>query len=72
VLETLEPEATFDREWDLSDWSGRPDQAGDFFMRATRDHGAVGLLVSASWQDRSVAQMRLFGRELLGAFCAAL
>ncbi len=65
-------EPAFSKEWKGSDWSRKPDKPGDFFMRATRDHGAVGAVVSPSWFGRSVSDMREYGRKLFGAFCAEL
>jgi hypothetical protein len=72
VVEKLAGGRVFTKEWKGSDWSTRPDRPGDFFMRASRDHGAVSMVVSPSWFGRTTADMREFGRELLVAFCGAL
>jgi len=72
MVEQLASEPVFSKGWKGSDWSQREDLPGDFFMRATRDHGAVGAVVSPSWFGRSVEDMREFGRKFLRAFCRGL
>jgi hypothetical protein len=59
----------FDKDWRGSSWADRPPRPGDFFMRASRDHGAVSFIISPSWFGRNVPQMREFGRKTLQALC---
>jgi hypothetical protein len=68
----LAGEALFNKEWKGSDWSQKPDQPGDFYMRATRDHNAIAFVISPSWFGRTVPEMREYGRKLFGAFCGVL
>ncbi len=68
----LAGEPLFKREWECSDRGRMPDEPGDFFMRATRDHGAVAFEISPSWFGRTVTDMRSYGAKLLGAFCGVL
>ncbi|UCD38682.1 MAG: hypothetical protein JSW54_04170, partial [Fidelibacterota bacterium] len=65
----LSGDPVFSKEWRGSSWAKKPDRLGDFFMRASRDHGAISFIVSPSWFGRDVSQMRHFGRAMLKAIC---
>ncbi len=62
----------FSKAWQGSFTGERELVPGDFASRAYRDHRAVSFIISPSWFDRTVPQMREFGRKALTAFCGVL
>jgi Zinc carboxypeptidase len=72
LLSVLDGDPVFNKKWKGIPLAEYPDRKGDFALGAWRDHQASVFVISPSWFDRTVADMRHFGKTLLKSICAII